>query len=260
LRSVWLLLVVAVFGVGMAGCSKFAVNGHCSEDDWETVQAKVEPLLQRFQDSYTLAGQTPRVSLPPVISDLQGTRRDYDNLHVPSCYKDADQLTRKAMDDSINVLLSFLGQDPTVRTSVANDDWDSVATAVAGVKPVAPTFGRQAPPAGTNMPSPASTPEPHGGAAQVLPLHASGSGNGETANFTVPGDRVSICWMGDPDATYFLHPSSDSRTYAGTFNLAKKPGCSSAVDLPAGNYYLQIVASPATSWDVTVNSASPAGN
>jgi hypothetical protein len=95
-------------------------------------------------------------------------------------------------------------------------------------------------------------------------LQANGSGDRQTDNFSVVGQRVRICWnVGGTDptggsdvrVTFFVYPSGGSAGDAGDFD-AQQPGqgCSFA-NMSPGSYYVKAVATSWTNWSVTVTSA-----
>jgi hypothetical protein len=74
--------------------------------------AAIQPLAQRWTDATTLAGNTPRASLAPQISELQAIRREVQALAVPSCAEPTRESLVAAMDSTIQAYLDFLAQKP----------------------------------------------------------------------------------------------------------------------------------------------------
>jgi len=71
-----------------------------------------EPIFQRFYDAMKLAGNTPRISLPSVISEMQSARREFQKLQAPWCANAFKQKASASMDAAIDAFVLFLGNAP----------------------------------------------------------------------------------------------------------------------------------------------------
>lgn len=80
-------------------------------DKYGSAFAAYQALSQRWLDAYSLAGSTPRIALPPVISDMQGIRREMAALPLPPCLSRAKPFRLAAMDRQLAGMTSFLAMD-----------------------------------------------------------------------------------------------------------------------------------------------------
>jgi|GEM_PF-5270818 len=78
--------------------------------DVSTFLKESENALSKFKDTVVIAQQTPRMSLAPMLSQLQDQRRAYSQIEVPSCALSLQQAILAAMDAHNDALLKFLGQ------------------------------------------------------------------------------------------------------------------------------------------------------
>src|SRR5574341_1463024 len=72
---------------------------------------KVAPLLTEFGDTVKVANSTPRIALAPIIQELQKTRRSISDIPVPRCAAGAATLLLTSLDEIINAMISFLGDE-----------------------------------------------------------------------------------------------------------------------------------------------------
>jgi len=72
----------------------------------------VQKLADEWDDANTLAGSTPRASLPPQIDKLQALRRQTKALEAPECAFLVKQRLIDSMDNTINGYIAFLAQKP----------------------------------------------------------------------------------------------------------------------------------------------------
>ena len=68
---------------------------------------------RRWLDAYTLAGSTPRISLPPVIANMQAIRREMEGLALPQCLAQAKRFRVAAMDRQLSEFTAFLAMTET---------------------------------------------------------------------------------------------------------------------------------------------------
>lgn len=74
--------------------------------------ASVQKLAGEWDDANKLASSTPRMSLPPQVSTLQGLRRRAQDLEAPECAFLVKQRLIDSMDNTINGYIAFLAQKP----------------------------------------------------------------------------------------------------------------------------------------------------
>jgi hypothetical protein len=101
MKRLALFLVLCVALISCAG----------SKCNLEEYNAIVEPLLEEWDDAVIIANQTPRVSLPNVIPELQGIRRRTEDLEIEECFEDAHLFLVKYMDYTIEAFIAFMGQE-----------------------------------------------------------------------------------------------------------------------------------------------------
>lgn len=83
--------------------------------------------IDQFDDSSKRASASPRISLSPVVGEMQDIRRTFTALVAPACAQRYQTLVGQAMEAEINGFLSFMKQDPdsTVQSkfSIAQKAW-----------------------------------------------------------------------------------------------------------------------------------------
>jgi hypothetical protein len=94
----------------------------CSQSEITKYIDTINGVARRFDDAYTLANSTPRMSLPPVISDLQAIRRDTEDLKVPVCADKAKQALVAYMNATIESIRLFMVDDFDSKIDAANAD------------------------------------------------------------------------------------------------------------------------------------------
>jgi hypothetical protein len=108
----------------------------CYEQSKDFV-VQLDAILQKWDDTTAIAGQTARMSLPSVIADMQEIRRSADGLDVPSCADTAQIQLTLYMDYYIDAYLAFLGQESdSVVTSKFNQASDQLEDFVVAYKVV----------------------------------------------------------------------------------------------------------------------------
>lgn len=114
-RFLWLFSLVAVLSGSATGAWAFLVGlpgtlpPSCAEEARPFLQ-EVAVIHSQWSDASALAGQTPRMSLPPQIAQLQQLRRDLDALNAPACAADAQIFLSASMGRAIDGYLGFLSQ------------------------------------------------------------------------------------------------------------------------------------------------------
>jgi hypothetical protein len=124
---------------------------------------KVEPLLTEFGDTVKIANSTPRISLPPVIQELQQLRRSISDIPAPRCALGAASLLVTSLDEIINAMISFLGDESEKSISrqfdqgvldMRNANEQLVALADGRPTPIPQKIPTATPPPPTPMPLP----------------------------------------------------------------------------------------------------------
>jgi hypothetical protein len=91
-------------------------------------------------------------------------------------------------------------------------------------------------------------------------LLASGSGNLQTVPFTSSGGKLLFCWnvsgqspsgVFGPSAAFFIK-SSATGTIGPSFDSDQGSQQCSPAAVPAGTYFVQVVATPWTLWSITI--------
>lgn len=98
----WCLLLICILALG--SCS---LPGGCDVDGYRTA---IKPLVDEYSDAFDTAGQTSRIALPGVISQLQDIRRRTEATEVSPCLTEAHSYLVASMDDTIEAFLLFMGQ------------------------------------------------------------------------------------------------------------------------------------------------------
>lgn len=133
--SVWLwsLLPVGVLILALVAFLLFTVPGHrvgdvlgfridkifvaqpavpCSEAMSSYIYDGVGPLVERWRDTGLLALKCSRLSIAPLISDLQDIKRETEAVEAPPCGGTAKSLLLTAMQSFIDGCTAFMDQEP----------------------------------------------------------------------------------------------------------------------------------------------------
>jgi len=102
-----LMVLLAVVWWGITLVSSSSGLG-CNLENYRT---ETLSLLREWDDAAALANQTPRMSLPARIADLQSIRRRADSLKVNSCFADAHSFLIKYMDYTIEGFTAFMSKE-----------------------------------------------------------------------------------------------------------------------------------------------------
>ena len=100
--------------LGMVGLlAVLLVYGQLKKDicNMKSYLAQVNPLIQEWDGVFAIAVQTPRMSLPGVISDMQAIRRTTGEVRAPICFVAEHRLLLKSQDYYIEGFLAFLGKE-----------------------------------------------------------------------------------------------------------------------------------------------------
>lgn len=86
--------------------------------------------IDEFNDASTRAGSTARISLSPVIGEMQSIRRAFEARAAPACAQTYQILVTAAMDAEIKGYLTFMREDPDgiveMRFNEAAKAWEAV--------------------------------------------------------------------------------------------------------------------------------------
>ncbi len=102
-------LLALIAGVLLCGCS-FGDPPTCIEQSTEYIQ-ELDDLTMRSLDAVELADSTPRLSLGPVISDLQEIKREVAALDAPECASQVQRAAEKLMEQSVTTYLAFVSEE-----------------------------------------------------------------------------------------------------------------------------------------------------
>lgn len=83
----------------------------CPQDEVEEYLDELGLMLEEWEDTSLRAESTSRVSLSPVIGELQDIRRRTRRIDRPACAGYLNDLVVVAMERDIDSFISFLGQD-----------------------------------------------------------------------------------------------------------------------------------------------------
>lgn len=121
MKRLALLLVLIVL---LSACSNTAKDRSVAEW-WQEAQ----PAARQFADNMTVADSTSRISLAPVIQDMQQDRRAFAAINCPPEAGSARTAILAAMDASIDYFLAFMsnGQDAVTDSATADvlAAWDN---------------------------------------------------------------------------------------------------------------------------------------
>jgi len=81
----------------------------CAKENLPDQVQKVNKIMREFDDSSLLAANTTKDQLRPAIADLQRIRREAEDLTVPACLTNLNQLQLVHMNTVITTLISFMG-------------------------------------------------------------------------------------------------------------------------------------------------------
>jgi len=93
----------------------------CAAENLLDEVAKVQDLVNEFQDSWIAANSTPQVMIILPIMELQAVRRDLQKLDVPACEEAIKTASLNYMNSTINYLVFFMANpDPTDEKLIAS--------------------------------------------------------------------------------------------------------------------------------------------
>ncbi len=123
------ILVMALAATVLSGCGPAATPtpgptptpDPCGPSEVTRYLTSIRDVSRRFDDAVALANNTPRMSLPPIVSDLQSIRRAAEDLVVPECAREAKDSLVSYMSAMIDAFMAFLGQQSDATQQAAFD-------------------------------------------------------------------------------------------------------------------------------------------
>lgn len=117
-------LVVAILAFG--GIVSFALSKNdpyiCSKKQREEIIAKLNPLIDDWDDANSLASSTSRINLAVPVSNLQSVQKQIRNLDSPKCAKPVIDQALDMTEETINIYLLFMQdeEDFVVNSKLSN--------------------------------------------------------------------------------------------------------------------------------------------
>lgn len=110
--------IVGVVILAVSGLVIFVLSKHerdpylCSKKQREEIIAKLEPLINDWDDANSLASSTSRINLVTPIGKLQSVQKEVRNLEVPECAKTVIDHFLDMSEDTIDSYLLFMRDEP----------------------------------------------------------------------------------------------------------------------------------------------------
>lgn len=108
------VLVVALGGyVGWNMYQRAQVKAakQLAHDDAQKAREKFKNLQSQWQDSLTLAANTPRIGLAGPIQRLQDVRQQAKDVQVPACFQQGKDHIVSGMNQALDGMLAFMRND-----------------------------------------------------------------------------------------------------------------------------------------------------
>lgn len=93
--------------------------------DVDGYRETIAPIVAQWDDALSIAQQTPRMSLPERISELQDIQRQAEALEVDECLQPAHAHLVEAMEYTVFGFLAFLGKEEDTVVQVFMDKADA---------------------------------------------------------------------------------------------------------------------------------------
>jgi hypothetical protein len=103
------IMIVLIISLLISGCG----NPYTSKEANEYLNQSFKP-YSNFMDKYMLADSTPRMSLIPVITDMQNYKIEYSEIETPKKFDDLEEakgLCIQGMENAIQGFIAFQTQE-----------------------------------------------------------------------------------------------------------------------------------------------------
>lgn len=119
-RDLLVSLVVALLLIASACGSatpRPTPTPECTPEDVQAFLDELEPLLGRWDDRAKIAGSTARINLSPVLTDLQDTKQEVEDLEAPWCAESTQDRAVAYMEGIIDAYIAFMSDEPDYEVS-----------------------------------------------------------------------------------------------------------------------------------------------
>ena len=127
IRTVLLLGTTLLCIIFLAGGAMFYYYGPCGISRVKTAGLTLADHAQTYIGRYKIAEATPRIALAGPITDLQDLKREIQLTQVPACMGGAKSELVQVVDNSIQGLVAFMGQDDTMTDFYINESTNHIA-------------------------------------------------------------------------------------------------------------------------------------
>lgn len=111
--SFFSLIIVCSFI--MSGCS--GAISDCNQETVIPVVDKLDSSFSKFNDQVELVSTTPKSAVPPIISELEGTLQEVEDLEVPDCIQIVKDQLSQYMAAMIEGLQLYTADKPETEVS-----------------------------------------------------------------------------------------------------------------------------------------------
>jgi hypothetical protein len=87
------------------------LEAYCGKDQVEKAIDSMSDILNRYSDDFTLANNTGRGSLSPIVSQMQQKAQEIEAITVPTCLGKAHAYLVLSMQNGNTAFISFMGQE-----------------------------------------------------------------------------------------------------------------------------------------------------
>lgn len=98
------------------------LSAYCGKPQVDQSISEMKEILGRFSDAFELAANTSRISLSPIVSDMQKIARELNDLTVPVCLDEAKTALLQSMSSSIDGYLAFMAEESDETVTSYFDD------------------------------------------------------------------------------------------------------------------------------------------
>ncbi len=118
-----------------------ATEDPCPLEGVKAYVAAVNTNFQRWNDELTIAGNAPRISLPPIIEEMQAVRREARLLTPPLCAKKVQEEYLAYLDDGIKATVDWMGENVRGSQEAVDASKIHLDAFVAGLQQLVKSFG-----------------------------------------------------------------------------------------------------------------------